>query len=86
MMTTTHIQPFYLRKPWAKAVFHCFQGFSQIICVLLAESVEMETVQNIKKLWFCLYFPLKYLFCNSQTGTGSTGVINCMIPLWSIPD
>ena len=60
MMTTTHIQPFYLRKPWAELFFHRFQCFCQIICILLAKRMKMQAVQSLKKLRLCCNLTVKY--------------------------
>ena len=75
MMSAAHIQPGNLRQKFSKLLLYRLQCFLQIIRILFAESMKMQSVDPFQT------FPVKVLSGNPQPGTRRTGIIDRMIPL-----
>ena len=75
MMSAAHIQPGNLRQKFSKLLLYRLQCFLQIIRILFAERMKMQSVDPFQT------FPVKVLSGNPQPGTRRTGIIDRMIPL-----
>ena len=75
MMSAAHIQPGNLRQKFSKLLLYRLQCFLQVIRILFAERMKMQSVDPFQT------FPVKVLSGNPQPGTRRTGIIDRMIPL-----
>ena len=75
MMSAAHIQPGNLRQKFSKLLLYRLQCFLQVIRILFAERMKMQSVDPFQT------FHVKVLSGNPQPGTRRTGIIDRMIPL-----
>ena len=72
MMAAAEVHPFHLIQVPPELLFKCFRSFFQIVGILFAKSVKMQTVQERQE-------PLvKIFFRRPQAGARGTGIVDSM--------
>ena len=76
MVSAAKVQPLHIRQDVSEFLRHGIQGGLQRVGILLAEGVEMQSVQQLHQRWRHVRIPLGA--GGSQTAARRTGVVNLM--------
>ncbi len=79
MVPAAEIHPFHLGEPLTELLLKAVQRGLQVIGILLAESMEMQTVKQFQQCRVLPHSIAEFIKRNTQTASLGARVIDCML-------